>query len=217
MIWYLTAVRPDSCATATHTRIVGPCEVPLCVKVYCRMFRRFWFIFRIRYSGRLGTDRGPGSVVGIATGYGLTFRGSNPVGDEIFRTSSDRPLGPPNLLHNGYRVFPGGKERPGLDADPSPLLVPWSWKDRAIPLLPLWAVRSVQSLSACTRVIFTLPFGLIDPEDEWKSINSYTVSHHRTLESLVIPLWEPKIYLVCKFLLWLYSVTLRSYVLSEFS
>jgi hypothetical protein len=27
---------------------------------------------------------------------------------------------------------------------------------RAIPLLPLWAVRPVQSLSACTRVTFTL-------------------------------------------------------------
>jgi len=36
-----------------------------------------------------------------------------------------------------------------------PLLVPWSWKARAIPLLPLWAVRPVQSLSACTRVTFT--------------------------------------------------------------
>ena len=36
-----------------------------------------------------------------------------------------------------------------------PLLVPWSWKSRAIPLLPLWALRPVQSLSACTRVHFT--------------------------------------------------------------
>ena len=31
-------------------------------------------------------------------------------------------------------------------------------KSRAIPLLPLWAVRPVRSLSACTRVHFTLPF-----------------------------------------------------------
>jgi hypothetical protein len=29
---------------------------------------------------------------------------------------------------------------------------------RAIPLLPLWAVRSVQSLSACARVHFTFTF-----------------------------------------------------------
>ena len=40
---------------------------------------------------------------------------------EIFRTCPDRPWGPPSLLYNGYRVFPGGKERPGRDADPSPL------------------------------------------------------------------------------------------------
>jgi len=29
--------------------------------------------------------------------------------DEIFRTRPDPPWGPPNLLHNGYRVFPGDK------------------------------------------------------------------------------------------------------------
>jgi hypothetical protein len=43
---------------------------------------------------------------------------------------------------------------------PHPLLVPWSWKSRAITLLPLWAVRPVQSLSACTRVHFTFTFYL---------------------------------------------------------
>jgi len=42
------------------------------------------------------------------------------VGSEIFRTCPDRPWGLPNLLYNGCRVFPGGKERPGRDADPSP-------------------------------------------------------------------------------------------------
>ena len=63
---------------------------------------------------------GPGSSVGIATDYGLDCPGSNPGGDEIFRTCPDRPWGPPSLLYNGYRVFPGGKERPGRYADPSP-------------------------------------------------------------------------------------------------
>jgi len=42
------------------------------------------------------------------------------VGGEIFRTCPDRLWGPPSLLYNGYRVFPGGKEWPGLAADPSP-------------------------------------------------------------------------------------------------
>ena len=31
-----------------------------------------------------------------------------------------------SLLYNEYRDFPGGKERPGRDADPRPPLVPWS-------------------------------------------------------------------------------------------
>jgi hypothetical protein len=43
-----------------------------------------------------------------------------PVGGEIFRTCPDRPWCPPSLLYNGYRVFSGGKERSGRDADPSP-------------------------------------------------------------------------------------------------
>jgi len=47
-------------------------------------------------------------------------RGSNPGGGEIFHTCPDRAWGPPSLLYNGYRVFPGGKERSGRDADPSP-------------------------------------------------------------------------------------------------
>jgi hypothetical protein len=36
------------------------------------------------------------------------------------RTCPDRPWGPPSLLYNGYRVFPGGRKRPGRDADHSP-------------------------------------------------------------------------------------------------
>jgi len=43
----------------------------------------------------------------------------------------------------------------GVTLTPHPLLVPWSRKGIAIRLLPLWAVRPVQSLSACTRVHFT--------------------------------------------------------------
>ena len=37
-----------------------------------------------------------------------------------------------------------------------PLLVPWLRKSRAIPLNPLWAVRLVQRLTACTRAHFLL-------------------------------------------------------------
>jgi len=51
--------------------------------------------------------------------------------------------------------FPGVKSGRGVTLTTHPLLVLFSWKSIAISLLPLWAVRPVQSLSACTRVHFT--------------------------------------------------------------
>jgi hypothetical protein len=63
---------------------------------------------------------GPVSVVGIASGYRLDGTGIESRWRELFHTCPDRPWGPPSLLYNGYRVFPGGKERPGSDADASP-------------------------------------------------------------------------------------------------
>jgi len=63
----------------------------------------------------------------------------------------------------GTGSFPGLK-RPGRDADPSPIVVQWSRKSRAIPLLPLWAVRPLQSLSVCTVELYLYspcgPYGL---------------------------------------------------------
>jgi hypothetical protein len=59
--------------------------------------------------------------------------------------------------------FPGAKSGRGVTLTPHPLLVPWSWKVRAIPLLPLWAVRPVQSLCACTRVTFTFTLYVCSP------------------------------------------------------
>ena len=67
---------------------------------------------------------------------GWTVRGSKPGGGKIFRTCPDRPQGPPSLLYNGYRFFPGGKERPGRDADPSPLLVPLVMKEQSYTSTP---------------------------------------------------------------------------------
>ena len=64
-------------------------------------------------------NSGPGSVISTATGYGMDGPGSNSGGGEVLRTCADRPWGPHSLLYNGYRVFPGGKERPGRDVDSS--------------------------------------------------------------------------------------------------
>ena len=54
----------------------------------------------------------------------------------------------------GTGFFPGVKSGRGSKLTLHPLLVPWSRKSRAIPLLPLWAVRPVQSLSACTVELY---------------------------------------------------------------
>jgi len=64
--------------------------------------------------------RGPDSSVGVVIGCGLDGPGIESRWGEIFRTCPDRPWDPLSLLYNGYRVFPGGKEWPGCEADPSP-------------------------------------------------------------------------------------------------
>jgi hypothetical protein len=58
------------------------------------------------------------SVQRLATGW--TVRGSNPGRGETFRIRPDRPWGPSSLLHNGYRVFPGGKAAGMLRWPPTP-------------------------------------------------------------------------------------------------
>ena len=106
--------------------------------------------FRTPYFG------GPGSIVGIATGYGLDGPGIESRWGARF--SAPVPTGPgahPASCAMGTGSFPGVKSGRSVTLTPHPLLVPRSRKGRAIPLLPLWAVQPVQSLSACTRVTFT--------------------------------------------------------------
>ena len=119
-------------------------------QIFCEVLRLLTFTaLYIRNVGRVAQ-----SAQRLATGW--TVRGSNPGGREILRICLDRPWDPPSLLYSGYRVFTGGIERSGRDADPSPLLAPWSRKSRTIPVLLQCAVRPVQSLSACTRVHFCI-------------------------------------------------------------
>ena len=96
---------------------------------------------------------GPGSVVGIATGYGLDGPGiESPWGRDFPHLSRPSLGAHPASRTMGTGYFLGVKSGRGVTLTPHPLLLPWSRKSKAIPLLPLRAVRPVQSLSACTRV-----------------------------------------------------------------
>jgi len=57
-----------------------------------------------------------------------------------------------------YLVLPRSKYSPQHHVLKHPQLPFLPQCQRAIPLLPLWAVRPVQSLSACTRMHFTFTF-----------------------------------------------------------
>jgi len=97
-----------------------------------------------------------GSVVGIATGYGLDGLGIESRWEARFSAPVQTCPGThPASCTMGTGSFPGVKSCRGVTLTPHPLLVPWSRNSRAIPLLPLWAVLPVQSISACTRVRFT--------------------------------------------------------------
>ena len=89
---------------------------------------------------------GPGSAVGIATGYGLDSLGIKSQWRRDFLHLSRPALAPPPAFCTmGTGSFPGVKSGWCVTLTPHPLPVPWSRKSRAIPLLPLWAVRPVQS------------------------------------------------------------------------
>ena len=81
---------------------------------------------------------GLGSSVVIVNGYGLDGLGIESQWGEIFCTFSDWPWGPPSLLYNGYRVFPGRKNWSGHDTDP---FHPSSAMVKKEQSYPLWAVQ----------------------------------------------------------------------------
>ena len=108
---------------------------------------------------------GPGSSVSIANWLWTGRSGDRiPVGTRFSAIVQTAPGAHPASCTMGTGSFRGVKSGRGVTLTPNPLLVPWSWKSRAIPLLPLWAVRPVQSLSACTRVHFMLYLSVM----QWK-------------------------------------------------
>jgi hypothetical protein len=74
-------------------------------------------------------------VIGIATGYGLGGPGiESRKGRNFVQTG---PGAHPASCTMSTGSFRGVKSGQGVTLTPHPLLVPWSIKGRAIPLLPL--------------------------------------------------------------------------------
>ena len=121
---------------------------------------------------------GPGSVVGIETGYGLGGTGieSRWVA-KFYAPLHTGPGAHPASCTMGTGSFSGVKSGRGVTLTPQPLLVPWSWKSRAIPLLPyrpyglyrssvpvqgcalpflyIWGLVSVRT--PCAKIILSFP------------------------------------------------------------
>ena len=89
-----------------------------------------------------------------------TVRGSNPVEARFSASVQTGPGSHPASCTMSTGSFLGVKSGRGVTLTPHPLLVPRSRKSRAIPLLPLWAVRPVQCLGACTVELYLyFPYG----------------------------------------------------------
>jgi len=97
-------------------------------------------------------------------------------------------------LYSPYGLY--GLYRASVPVQGRTLPLPYS---RAIPLLPLWAVRPVQSLIACTRVHFTFTFTvelyLYSPHEPYGlyrasvPVQGCTLPLHYSRAIPLLPLW----------------------------
>jgi hypothetical protein len=107
-------------------------------------------------------------IHGIGQWYGLEGPGIESRWAEIFRTYPDRLWGPPSLLYNWYRLFPGGKGGRGVMLTTHPLLVPRLRKSWAIPPLTLWVLLGL------IRGFLYLFIG------QWLKLVGYAHTYHRS-------------------------------------
>ena len=82
---------------------------------------------------------GPGSSVSIATELRTGRSGIESRWGRDFLPVQTSPEAHPASCKMGIGSFPGVKYGRGVLLTTHPLLVPWSWKSRAIPLPTLWA------------------------------------------------------------------------------
>jgi len=101
---------------------------------YIEGTNKICFIF---FTPSYGSFRGPDSVVGTATGNGMYGPGiESRRGTRFSATVQAGPGAHPANCKMGTGSFPGVNSGRGVTLTPHPLLVPWSRKNRAIPLLP---------------------------------------------------------------------------------
>ena len=131
--FYLTSWITCQTASASST-VLATCPVVCASEAVC-----FSAVYSSWYWVCTDQMSGPGSSVGIATDYRLDGPGSNPSGDDIFCLSRPAlgPTQPPVKWVRG--LSPGVKCSRGVLLTTHPLLVPRSWKSRAISLPTLWA------------------------------------------------------------------------------
>ena len=114
----------------------------LCLSVYAFLESKFKPAFDthlifLQFNHPSSYLRGTRSVAGIATGYGLDCPGIESRWGARFSTPVQTNLGAhPTSCTLGTGSFPGIKSGRGVTLTPHPLLVPWSWKGRTIPLPP---------------------------------------------------------------------------------
>ena len=96
----------DSGSGLTHKLRLVKCSATIAPNLFTSSFKTEFPIGVLLYSSnRSGV--GLESSVGIATRYGMDGLGIESRWRRDFPTLSDRPRGPPSLLYNAYRVFPG--------------------------------------------------------------------------------------------------------------
>jgi len=150
---------PRSLSQKTHTKIIDPLTKLTDNTTQALKIGVHWVNIYRCFKASCET----GSSVGIATGYRLDGPGiESRWGARFSAPVQTGPGAHPASCTMGTGSFPAVKSGRGVMLNFYPLLVPWSIKSRTIHLLPLWAVRSVQCVSACTRVHFIfLPLSFI--------------------------------------------------------